>query len=140
MKIGSVEYDTGVIKYESPACVKESKHMCSVVVTSFPDSRMMHESVELGVLLRTISNPLCIFGTCRNFSEWLLRIAAVESGRRSKGSPKFVHNSPEYLRRLFLLESCKDECQPRESVAAEVDAYSTDDDKKWDEIAERLQV
>jgi hypothetical protein len=100
----------------------------------------MRNSIETAVSLRSSSNCLGLFGTLRNYTEWLLNVFVVEAYRRSEDSISFSVADARDISRVFMLKGREDADQPRSSVVREVCDALKAGSAAWVELEKRMKV
>jgi hypothetical protein len=98
----------------------------------------MRHAISTCASLRASKDPLSLFGTLRNYTEWLVRVTAVEARWRHVNVPGFELADPRELCTLFRVHQGSAECQPREIVVDEVNGYCDADDDEWKALEQTL--
>jgi hypothetical protein len=111
-----------------------------LTIISFPALDCMRNSIETAVSLRSSSNCLGLFGTLRNYTEWLLNVFVVEAYRRSEDNSSFSVADARDISRVFKLKGREDADQPRPSVVSEVCDSLKAESAAWMELEKRMKV
>ncbi|TGO08819.1 hypothetical protein BTUL_0190g00020 [Botrytis tulipae] len=110
-----------------------------LIIEISPNSRLMSSSNELGYA-RSMPRPLTVFGTFQNYSEWLFRLAIVESlSRESRGNFVPVDMDIEYIAKLYGYQVGFDIFLPRSSLAEIILRYPGHYLEEWEAFTNRMK-
>ena len=132
-------YAADAHKFEVPDWVKPGPAV-PLTLVSFPALDCMRNSPQVAVPLRSSGNALGLFGTLRNYAEWLLIVFVVEAYQRSKENSAFTVADSQALAQIFTLEGCEHADQPRAAVVTEVCAALEAGSLDWEQLEKRMKV
>lgn len=110
------------------------------IIEISPNQRLMNFSNELGYP-RSMPRPLRVFGTYQNYSEWLFRLAIIESiGRESRGNFVPTDISIDIIAKLCGYQLDNHNFLPNTGLATTILAYSDQGLQEWRSYSTRMEV
>ncbi|THV43874.1 hypothetical protein BGAL_0840g00010 [Botrytis galanthina] len=116
-----------------------SGNQTGLIIEISPNQRLMNSSNSLGYP-RSMPQPLTVFGTFQNYSEWLFRLAIVESiGRESRGHFIPADISFESIAKLYSYQISTTTFLPQISLANIILQYPDHNMNNWNTFAKRIK-
>ncbi|KAM3154093.1 hypothetical protein ABEW05_005479 [Botrytis cinerea] len=111
-----------------------------IVIEISPNQRLMNNSHSLGYP-RSMPRPITVFGTFKNYSEWLFRLAIIESiGRESRGAFIPADINLDSIAKLYGYQIDTTTFLPRLSLANTILQYPDHDLEDWNSFVNRIMV
>ncbi|KAF7907970.1 uncharacterized protein EAE98_012465 [Botrytis deweyae] len=134
-----IQQSTSTPTHTPSEITTSSRNQRGLIIEISPNQRLMNSSNSLGYP-RSMPQPLTVFGTFQNYSEWLFRLAIVESiGRESRGNFIPADISLESIAKLYGYQIGSTTFLPRISLANTILQYPDLDLNDWNTFAKRIK-
>ncbi|TGO54934.1 hypothetical protein BELL_1485g00010 [Botrytis elliptica] len=138
MPFFEIQQSTSTPTHTPSEITTSSRNQRGLIIEITPNQRLMNSSNSLGYP-RSMPQPLTVFGTFQNYSEWLFRLAIVESiGRESRGNFIPADISLESIAKLYGYQIGSTTFLPRISLANTILQYPDLGLNDWNTFAKRV--